>query len=226
LEGSADSSTCQLLSCCHLSSQCPPLLESRRQESGPFANDFCRRATTTGLNNVRASDVTGVRLSSPQSPCLGSRRQRRDWLEHRLPACDNHWPASITCEHRRSLAHGILGCDVAATHHRYKCVGSFSSSRAAVEVSCASTEAQDLGTPSPTKTRAGKKVHDCVLRLLSCPGLGMPSDEPAPKRFSSAGILQMPIRRQTRDFGYSTICRMKRTKQSALSCWPLSMLQS
>jgi hypothetical protein len=78
LEGSADSSTCQLLSCCHLSSQCPPLLESRRQESGPFANNFCRRVTTTGFNNVRASDVTGVRLSSPQSPCLGSRRQRRE----------------------------------------------------------------------------------------------------------------------------------------------------
>jgi hypothetical protein len=94
------------------------------------------------------------------------------------------------------------------------------------EISCASTEAQDLGTSSPTKTRAGQMIDGSILRLLSFPGLGIPSDKPAPKRSSSAGTLQGPIRRQTRDFGFSTICRILRSKQSAFSCWPLSMYQS
>ena len=64
-----------------------------------------------------------------------------------------------TAKHRRNLA--LLKALWTAPLLQYTtatCVTSFLPTRAAVKVSCASTEAQDLGTSSPTKTRTRERV--------------------------------------------------------------------
>jgi hypothetical protein len=147
-------------------------------------NNGFQRVTATRFHRVRTFDVTSVRLGSPHSPRLGSRRQRR-MRSRSSSAGARHLLALITCEPRWNLARwhsGLRYCGNTTPPPYWELFVHQSYSRGVFRLDRSQGA---MHIQSKEKDSPGKEIQDSAMRTSSRGRLISSSGKPVHKRLLS-----------------------------------------